>query len=143
MVDTPLAAGAALIRVSTAVGERVLEARAESGCTALQLQALRVARLGPTMTGVATRLGVTKSTATSVIDQLVSAGLVVRKVDLRDRRRQAVWPTEEGDELLDRFDSRVRQSVHEIVDGLSARRRKRLRELLAGIPDPTGLLPLA
>jgi DNA-binding MarR family transcriptional regulator len=143
MAVLQLPTGAALIRVSTAVGERVLEARAESGCTALQLQALRIAREGPSMTELVDRLGVRKSSATSVVDQLVSAGLVTRQVDTQDRRRQRVRPTAEGEELLDRFDARIRVRVHELVDGLSERQRKRLLGMLRDIPNPVGLLPLA
>jgi len=143
MVVLQLPAGAALIRVSTAVGERVLEARAESGCTALQLQALRVARAVPTMTELVDRLRVSKSSATSVVDQLVSAELAIREVDAADRRRQRVRPTAAGEELLNRFDARVRTRVHELTDGLSESQQKRLLGVLRDIPDPVGLLPLA
>jgi DNA-binding MarR family transcriptional regulator len=143
MAVLQLPAGAALIRVSTAVGERVLGARAESGCTALQLQALRVAQGGPTMTDLVDRLRVSKSSATSVVDQLVAAGLAMREVDESDRRRQRVRQTAEGAALLSRFDERIRSRVHELTDGLSARDQKRLVGMLREIPDPVGLLPLA
>jgi len=143
MAVLQLPAGAALIRASTAVGERVLEARAASGCTALQLQALRVARVDPTMTELVERLRVSKSSATSVVDQLVAAGLAIRQVDIQDRRRQRVRPTTAGDDVLDRFDERIRLRVRELVDGLSERQQRRLFALLRGIPDSVGLLPLA
>jgi DNA-binding MarR family transcriptional regulator len=139
----PLGAGAGLIRLTTAVGERVLEVRAASGLTALQLQVLRVAADGASMTALARALGAPKTTVTSVIDQLEAVGLVMRTEDGADRRRQIVRNTAAGVTVLAEFDRALSERVDELVTNLSPGRARRLRELMAKLPDATVPLPLA
>lgn len=135
--------GAALIRTATAVGERVLAARAESGLSALQLQVLRLASGGPTMSDVATRLGLSKSTATSLVDQLAAAGLVERTEDTGDRRRLVLSPTVRGQEKLSDFDAGVQRGVLVLLEAIPTARHARLVELLGRIPDAGRPVPLA
>jgi DNA-binding MarR family transcriptional regulator len=136
--------GAALIRMTTTLGPRIQAARVRSGLTAPQLQTLRVVRLGGAAMGeVAARLGVPKSSATSVVDQLVDASLVRREPDPVDRRRQLVRPTRAGTRALDAFDAEVAGITEDLLAVLSPRRRTRLRQLLARLPDPVFPVPIA
>jgi DNA-binding MarR family transcriptional regulator len=137
-----LDAGPALTRVSTAVGEQVLAARATTGLTAVQLQVLRMSTDAPAMSEIAARLAAPKSTVTSVVDQLVAAGLADRAVDERDRRRQTVRATTIGRHRLDAFDADVARRVEGLLAALPAARAARLRELLTALPDPTRPVPL-
>ncbi len=139
----PLAAGAALIRLSTAVGERVLEVRAASGLSALQLQVLRLAAEGADMSALARGLGAPKSTVTSVVDQLEAAGLALRAGDDEDRRRQIVRSTAAGAARLGEFDAALAARVDGLLATLGPTRARRLRELMTKLPDATVPLPLA
>ena len=139
----PLDAGAALIRLATAVGERVLEARNESGATALQLQVLRVAKDGATMSTLARELDAPKSTVTSVVDQLEAMELVVRVGDKEDRRRQIVRNTTAGSARLRAFDAVIADRIDGLLTKLSPDRGRRLREMMAKLPGATVPLPLA
>jgi DNA-binding MarR family transcriptional regulator len=143
--DSPgaLAAGAAVIRLTTAVGERVLEVRSASGLTALQLQVLRVAANGASMTALAQVLGAPKTTVTSVIDQLETMGLVRRTEDEADRRRQIVRSSAAGVTRLAEFDRTLSDRIDGLLMSLSPGRARRLGELMAKLPDATVPLPLA
>jgi DNA-binding MarR family transcriptional regulator len=138
-----LRVGEALVRVTTAVGERVLEVRDASGLTALQLQVLRIALDSPTMSDLVVTLAIPKSTATSVVDQLVETGMVRRARDARDGRRQVVRLTRAGRRKLFDFDAAVGIRIAELVAAVAPERRARLVELLAKIPNARRPLPLA
>ena len=135
--------GPAMIRVATAVGEIVLQARTATGTTAAQLQVLRLAGTGAGMTDIASGMKWPKSTATSVVDQLVAAGLAARSTDERDGRRQVVSMTPAGAAILDEFDRAITRRVGELTLVLPIEHRRRLAALLAKLPDPTRPLPLA
>jgi DNA-binding MarR family transcriptional regulator len=138
-----LEAGAAITRLATAVGERVLELRAASGLTALQLQVLRVATDGASMTTLSQALGAPKTTVTSVIDQLEAMGAAMRTRDETDRRRQIVRGTALGNTLLSDFDRALGDRIDGLLMSLSPGRARRLRELMAKLPDATVPFPLA
>jgi DNA-binding MarR family transcriptional regulator len=139
----PLDAGAAVIRLATAVGERVLEVRSDFGMSALQLQVLRVAKDGATMSTLARELGAPKSTVTSVVDQLEAMDLAVRVSDHDDRRRQIVRNTTAGSTRLRGFDAAVADRIDGLLTNLSPDRARRLRELMAKLPEATVPFPLA
>ena len=138
-----LDAGAALIRLTTAVGERVLEVRSESGMSALQLQVLRVAADGATMSTLARELGAPKSTVTSVVDQLEAMNLAVRVSDHDDRRRQIVRSTAAGSARLLTFDAALASRIDGLLTSLHPDRARRLREMMAKLPEGTVPLPIA
>jgi DNA-binding MarR family transcriptional regulator len=71
------------------------------------------------MSELAGRLGVTSSTATGVVDGLVSHGLLIRQEDPADRRQVVVTATPEAEATL--------QSFRELNS-------RRMRELLAHVP---------
>jgi DNA-binding MarR family transcriptional regulator len=140
----PLEPGAALIRMTTTLGPRIQAVRMRSGLTAAQLQTLRVVRArGATMGDIAARLRVPKSTATSVVDQLVASSLARREVDGQDRRRQLVRATRAGERALDDFDAEVTRIAQDLLAVLPPRRRARLRQLLERLPDPVSPVPIA
>jgi DNA-binding MarR family transcriptional regulator len=138
----PLSASAAIIRISTAVGERVLDVRAGSGLSARQLQVIRLAARGARINTLADRLGVPKSTMTSILDQLEEGGLATRTTDHDDRRGQVVTSTAGGLIALRNFDRSIETRLAELVSGLGEDKSRRLRELLAKLPDPKGPVPL-
>ena len=139
----PLDVGAALTRLTTAVGERVLTVRAASGLSAIQLQVLRLAADGATISALTRILEAPKSTMTSVIDQLEALGLAERGVDVADRRRQIVRSTAAGAARLQSFDAALAVEIDRVLSGLSVARRKRLETLMAKLPGPTVPVPLS
>jgi DNA-binding MarR family transcriptional regulator len=139
----PLGASAAIIRMSTAVGERVLEVRAASGLSARALQVIRLAARGVRINALAERLGAPKSTMTSVLDQLEDAGLAIRTIDPDDHRGQVVTSTAGGMIALRNFDRAVESALADLVARLDETKSRRLRELLAKLPDSTQPVPLA
>jgi DNA-binding MarR family transcriptional regulator len=145
MVDNPepLGASAAIIRISTAVGERVLEVRAASGLSTRQLQVIRLSARGVRINTLAERLGTPKSTMTSVLDQLEDAGLAIRTTDPDDHRGQVVTSTAGGMIALRNFDRAVESRLAEFVARLDETKSRRLRELLAKLPASTQPVPLA
>jgi DNA-binding MarR family transcriptional regulator len=145
MNDSPnaLDVGAAVIRLTTAVGERVLDEREASGMSARQLQVLRLAAEGASMTSLVQVLRAPKTTVTSVIDQLEALGLATRTSDADDRRRQIVRSTAAGNARLREFDLALAGRIDELLLNLSPDRARRLRELMAKLPDATVPIPLA
>lgn len=139
----PLRTGPALIRLSTAVGERFLEVRAASGLSVLQLQVLRLAANGVLMSELSGRLGTPKSTMTSAIDQLESMGLAARASDQEDRRRQVVRNTADGEARLREFDRALAVRIDDLLSSLSPAQARRLRELTGKLSSATALIPLA
>jgi DNA-binding MarR family transcriptional regulator len=137
-----LEAGEAVIRLATAVGERVLEVRAASGLTALQLQVLRVTTDGASMSALAQAVSAPKTTTTSVVDQLEAMGLVRRTKDEADGRRQIVLSTTDGEVRLSEFDRVLSDRIDGLLMNLSPGRARRLRELMAKLPDATVPFPL-
>jgi DNA-binding MarR family transcriptional regulator len=139
----PLAASAAIIRLSTAIGERVLAVRAASGLSPRQLQVLRLAVDGVRMNALSDRLDAPKSTITSIVDQLEQAGLASRSFDETDRRGQIVTSTASGTAVLVEFDRALAHRVDEVLAGLNRAQARRLRALLAKLPDAIEPVPLS
>jgi DNA-binding MarR family transcriptional regulator len=112
------------------------------GLTFGQARALRLlARAGePVRIGeLAARLEVVPRSATSMVDALEAAGLVVRTPDPIDRRSILVGLTDSGDDLLARLGRARRASAESLFARLDAAQRDQLLELLATLNerDPT------
>ncbi|MFJ2830627.1 MarR family winged helix-turn-helix transcriptional regulator [Streptomyces sp. NPDC087263] len=73
-----------------------------------------------------------------VLNDLQSAGLVVREPDLTDRRRNAVSITEEGRRLLKRCEKAAREANDELLASLSAAEREQFMGLLIRISGTDG-----
>lgn len=85
-----------------------------------QLKTLRLLSQGPQrMSDVASYLGVTLSSATSMIDRLVSKGLVERARDPEDRRVVTCRLSPLGREQVDRFWRIHRRNVELLAEALS------------------------
>jgi DNA-binding MarR family transcriptional regulator len=86
--------------ISTAAADRLGEV------SVVQLRALTVLRhLGTATLGeLAEGMNVTVSTASRLVDRLVSAGLVRREMSPRSRRELALRVAPDGDDVLDRYD---------------------------------------
>ncbi|MDQ0717434.1 DNA-binding MarR family transcriptional regulator [Streptomyces luteogriseus] len=68
-----------------------------------------------------------------VLNDLQSAGLVVREPDPRDRRKNAVSLTERGARLLKRCEKAARAANDELLAPLSAAEREQFMEMLLRI----------
>ncbi|MFF7558920.1 MarR family winged helix-turn-helix transcriptional regulator [Streptomyces pseudovenezuelae] len=73
-----------------------------------------------------------------VLNDLQSAGLVLREPDPADRRKNAVSLTDEGTRLLERCERAARQANEELLAPLSADERVRFMGLLIRISGTEG-----
>lgn len=73
-----------------------------------------------------------------VLNDLQTAGLVVREPDPRDRRKNAVSLTGEGARLLKRCEAAARAANDELLAPLSAAERERFTDMLLRISGVTG-----
>ncbi|HSS35251.1 MAG TPA: MarR family transcriptional regulator [Patescibacteria group bacterium] len=71
------------------------------------------------MSVLATRLGVTLSTVSGLVERLVEAGCVARHDDPVDRRQVVVTLTPEGDALIERFRDLNRSQLRSLLVLLS------------------------
>jgi MarR family transcriptional regulator, organic hydroperoxide resistance regulator len=72
------------------------------------------------MSEFAHRLGVTNSTATSLIDRLVELSLIERHEDPSDRRQVVVTATEEAEGIVERFRELNSQRMREMLARVDA-----------------------
>jgi DNA-binding MarR family transcriptional regulator len=86
-----------------------------------------------TMGALASRMQLSVSTMTRVVDQLVAQGLVERGEDAEDRRVCCVAPTSEGRELLARVSSELLESERAILKRLPAEHRESVISALEGL----------
>ncbi|MFC4048513.1 MarR family winged helix-turn-helix transcriptional regulator [Actinomadura syzygii] len=109
-----------LSRVERGIAARLGAALKAAGSTVEEWRVLSLLSdgAGHTMTEVADFALLPAPTLTKIVDRLVSAGRVFRRVDDADRRRVLVFLSEHGRESLDRLTaategewSRVRESV--------------------------------
>ncbi|MET7695054.1 MarR family transcriptional regulator [Streptomyces sp. NPDC005483] len=73
-----------------------------------------------------------------ILNDLQSAGLVVREPDPRDRRKNAVSLTEEGERLLRRCEKLAREANDELLAPLTTAERDQLMGLLIRISGTEG-----
>jgi DNA-binding MarR family transcriptional regulator len=133
-VAKALAAGPALIRVSTAVTEQYERISSELGLTMQQARLLFVLHRQPTnMLGLGAELRLTKSTMTGVVARMETAGLVARVPDATDRRNFVVTPTEHGAEVAEEFERRLRTEVRRMLQVLEPAERDTLGLLLTAV----------
>jgi DNA-binding MarR family transcriptional regulator len=122
------------------VGKRIRRNQADRlaplGLTPAQARALRVIGhlAGPLhMTVLADRLGIVPRSATTVVDALVSAGLVEREPDPSDRRATLVVPTPAGRTALAKMAEARRSAAAEVFSALTPDQRETLRDILAAL----------
>ncbi|RAY17141.1 MarR family transcriptional regulator [Actinomadura craniellae] len=84
----------------------------------------------PTQAALAAHLGIDRTVMTYVIDDLVEAGLVERRLNPADRRARKIVATPQGARTLADLEERVRQAEDGLLDALSAQERAAFRLLL-------------
>ncbi|MGD7707418.1 MarR family winged helix-turn-helix transcriptional regulator [Microlunatus sp. Y2014] len=84
---------------------------------------------------LADRLHIAPRSATEVVDQLETKGLVVRGADASDRRAVVVTPTGRGRELADAIRQERRESSAEYFSVLTASQQAALADLLTALAD--------
>lgn len=72
----------------------------------------------PTQIGLARHLGIDKTVMPYVIDALVDAGLIERRVDLSDRRVRRIAITETGRAALERLEREVHAAEDAVFEGV-------------------------
>ncbi|MFC5993019.1 MarR family winged helix-turn-helix transcriptional regulator [Pseudonocardia hispaniensis] len=93
---------------------------------------------GHPMSEIAGYARVPAPTLTKIVDRLVDAALVYRRVDDADRRRVLVYLAEHGRRLHDRLAPEVAAAEQAVADELGADDAARLRTLLARLADRLG-----
>lgn len=75
---------------------------------------------GASLSEVATHLGVTRPTASTIIERLVQQKLITREVDPTERRRVVLTLTAEGARRLERSRAHTHERVTQVLSQLSA-----------------------
>ncbi|MEV6025355.1 MarR family winged helix-turn-helix transcriptional regulator [Streptomyces sp. NPDC052036] len=83
-------------------------------------------------------IGLDPKDLVGVLNDLQSAGLVMRAPDPRDRRKNAVSLTPDGGRLLERCERAARQANDTLLAPLSAAERDRFMDLLIRISGTEG-----
>ncbi len=84
----------------------------------------------PSQLALATHLGIDRTVMTYLIDDLVTAGLVERRLNEADRRQRKIVATAEGDRALALLEQRVRAAEDHALGALSPVERELLRALV-------------
>jgi DNA-binding MarR family transcriptional regulator len=108
-----------------------------SGVTVHQLEVLRTlaGRRRVTMHELAALLGVGPSSATQLVDRLISRGLVERHTDPGDRRLVWIVATSRADEVSSRFTELKREIVRTLASSLDDDELTAFTGLLAKLAD--------
>lgn len=129
-----------LPRVNRAIRQTLNRAEGDARLTMTQIHCLRAiaATAGPARTTyLARQLQVTAPTMTRTIDALVERGLVERQPDPADRRTVGLVLTDQGRELMDRYQAEINQRLQELIGSLSPPQKERL---LAATADLSAVL---
>jgi DNA-binding MarR family transcriptional regulator len=126
--DVLLRLARAVVGISTRAADRL------GGISIVQLRALAVLRgLGvANLGGLASAMGVTVSTASRLVDRLVTSGLVDRQPSPRSRRELALTLAPAGRGLLDQYD---RLRLEELRAGLHALSGDARSDVVAALGD--------
>ena len=95
------------------------------------LHAVDQAELAPSIGEVAATLAIDPSTASRLVDQRVTDGLLERSPDPEDRRRVVLHLTPAGTALLDELAGSRQEMLAEVTRGWSASDRRELERLLS------------
>ena len=129
--------GELLVRSSWRLRRGAAKELAPLGVTFGQARALRVLAASEPMrmADLAASLEIVPRSLTTMVDSLVTAGLVDREADPHDRRSVLVSPTRAGRAVLDRMDSTQRATAEELFGRLTAPQRRTLLSLLVLLAD--------
>jgi DNA-binding MarR family transcriptional regulator len=136
-------AGQLFFRLWRASHERTAEALESVGLTPPLFALLNVlgARRGAIQQELGQAMGIDPSTMVSLIDQLESAGLAMRRTHPKDRRAKEVSITPKGRRALERARGLAKRVEDDVLRGLSAAERGQLltllrRALVSAPPQP-------
>ena len=119
-------------------------------CTTAMAQALDGADLTPLQYGVlvyvwgepdldqvglAARVGVDRTNASLLVDQLEAKGLIARRVSETDRRVRLLRVTAQGEQLIHRVVPAVRRGQDRLLEVLPAAERKSFLEMFVRVID--------
>ncbi|MFF4752114.1 MarR family winged helix-turn-helix transcriptional regulator [Streptomyces sp. NPDC002514] len=90
---------------------------------------------GIEQSAVAVSAGIDKATLAAVLLRLEQRGLIIRTVDLADRRRRLVHLTEEGDQEIRQTFPVAAEVDAALLDRLTPKERTQLQHLLAKLTD--------
>jgi DNA-binding MarR family transcriptional regulator len=130
-------------RVNRAIRQALNQAEGEARLTVTQFHCLRAiaAKQGTAKTThLARQLQVTAPSMTRTIDSLVERGLVLRQAEPADRRTISLILTEQGRELMDRYQSEIHERLRDLIAVLDPSQKQRL---LAATGDLTVMLDAA
>jgi DNA-binding MarR family transcriptional regulator len=115
----------------------IAEAIDGSGLTPLQYGVLRhIDYEGPTyQNGLASRLGIDQSNTSLIVEELVCAGLVERKIDGDDRRARLLRLTASGDRLVRRLRPKTKAANDRLLLPLDPVERDLFIALLVRVVD--------
>lgn len=88
-------------------------------------------------------LGVLPGRLVNYVDELEQRGYVERRRDSGDRRRNALYLTDAGKQLMRKLSGLTRQHESQLTAGLDPEERGKLRDLLATLAQHQGLTPPA
>jgi DNA-binding MarR family transcriptional regulator len=102
-----------------------------SDVTVAQLRVLLVlyAKGSSRMSAIASYIGIAISTATSIVDNLVKKGLVIRSDDPEDRRLVICELSREGQKLISRLWMLGRAQIEKLLQGLTLEQLKKAAEV--------------
>ncbi len=129
--------GFLLKRLGFAIKERSVQAFEERGANPYQHGVLcsLSERRAETQTQIAEALGYDKSWLVGLLDELEEDGLIERKADPSDRRRNVVTLRPEGEARLKEFREVSKQVEDEFLAPLTAAERTQLHELLLKLAE--------
>lgn len=121
-----------LARVERGIAARLGAALKAAGSTVEEWRVITLLAdgAGHTMTEIAEFALLPAPTLTKVVDRLVSAGLVFRRVDEADRRRVLVFLSEHGRAALDRLTAAIEDEWRRVRDAVGQEELDLLRVLL-------------
>lgn len=130
----------ALWNTSMKIGETVRKSLEEFGVTETQFNMLDLLskKESNKVTDLAEKIGVKPSAVTTMIDRLTNNGLVSRRHDDADRRAVLVSITNEGRELINKFEERCHKIVKKYLSYLEPDEL----EALASIYEKLGKLDI-
>ncbi|MEM9795704.1 MAG: MarR family winged helix-turn-helix transcriptional regulator [Pseudomonadota bacterium] len=114
-----------LLRIMTIRRQDTEEGDGRIDFAATELQTLRhlLDRPGALAVDIATFLGVRPTTAQSIIDRLVTRGLVEKQRSKTDRRALSLMLTDEGRRAISRVRDQDRENCRVMLAALESRRR--------------------
>ena len=123
------------------LGELTAEVLAPFGLTGRQVAVLIAVddRVPLSQQEVALRLGVDRTTMVDLIDELEDKGLVQRRPDPADRRRNVVALTAVGTATLDRASRATQEAERRFLGSLSADQAAAFREALHAVAFPSDI----